>query len=445
MFKEQFLIHPAYRNLNHGSFGTYPRAIQTVHRQLQDEAEARPDLFIRRTHPQRLDEARQAVASLLNAPVGECVFVKNATTGINTVLHNLDFHPGDVVIYFNTVYGAVEKSLVAQFEKSPLQGHKITYEFPITPDELLHRFHSAVHDLRKQNLNPRLAVFDTIVSNPGFRFPFERLIVACRDLHVLSLVDGAHGIGHIQLDLTTLNPDFFTSNCHKWLFTPRSCAVLYVPVRHQHLIRTTVPTSWGFIPLPDSPATASSTIMRENEKNPKKSAFESLFEFVATADDTPYLCVPAALQFRRDVCGGEERIYEYIETLANEGADIVASVLGTEVLQEPGLKAGQRSEFRRCGMGNVRLPVRVVDPEDSDGKQAEGQVILSSQVLAIQHWFEDQLLYRYQTFVPVFVHGGWLWVRLCAQIYLDRSDFEWVACVLKDLCKRMSSGPLSSL
>lgn len=36
-----------------------------------------------------------------------------------------------------------------------------------------------------------------------------------------------------------------------------------------------------------------------------KSAFESLFEFVATSDDTPYLCIPAALHFRAEVCGGE--------------------------------------------------------------------------------------------------------------------------------------------
>jgi selenocysteine lyase/cysteine desulfurase len=41
----------------------------------------------------------------------------------------------------------------------------------------------------------RLAMFDTVLTFPGVRLPWERLVELCREMGVLSLIDGAHGIG----------------------------------------------------------------------------------------------------------------------------------------------------------------------------------------------------------------------------------------------------------
>ncbi|KAH2706980.1 hypothetical protein KXV24_001797 [Aspergillus fumigatus] len=369
-----------------GSFGTYPVAVQTALRHFQSQVEARPDPFIRHIQPQLIDEARRAVASLLNVPTNECVFVKNASTGVNTVLRNLVFKQGDVLVYFDTVYGAVEKTLVSLTETTPLQLRKVQYQFPISHDELVRKFLEVVASATAEGLTVRVAVFDTIVSLPGVRFPFERLIEACRAEGILSVVDGAHGIGQIPLDLGALQPDFFTTNCHN---------------------------------------------------GSGKSAFEELFEFVATTDDTAYLCVPAALKFRSQVCGGEDRIYTYLEKLAMEAGDIVAAALGTEVMQEPGLKPGEVSQLRRCAMATVRLPFAVSGSEQ-DPKTASARLTLqAAQAAEVAGEIQKALVRDYGTFVPVFAHGGWLWTRLSAQVYLEKSDFEWLAGVLNELCNKL--------
>lgn len=60
-------------------------------------------------------------------------------------------------------------------------------------------------------------MFDTVLTFPGVRFPWEALVEACKKLQILSLIDGGNGIGHIDLrHLGRVGPDFFTSNCYKY-------------------------------------------------------------------------------------------------------------------------------------------------------------------------------------------------------------------------------------
>lgn len=192
--------------------------MRDAQRAFLDLADARPDPYIRKKHASLLDTSRAAVAQVLNVPRNECVFVKNATTGVATVLYNLNFQRGEALVYFEPVYGAVEKGIVSLQEHSALQSRKVSFEYPIAEDELERRFREVVRRTREEGLKVRAAVFDAIVSLPGVRFPFERFTAVCREEGILSVIDGAHGIGQIPLDLSVLRPDFFVSNCHKYVF-----------------------------------------------------------------------------------------------------------------------------------------------------------------------------------------------------------------------------------
>jgi hercynylcysteine S-oxide lyase len=216
--------HPsAQRSTNHetdsslGSFGTYPRQVRDVLHQLQSAAEARPDPFQRYTYPMLLDASRSAIAALLNVPDSECVFVPNATTGVNTVLRNLVYAPGDVIVYFATIYGACEKTVQYVVETTPVESCCIAFQYPVSDSWLIDTLRSTIQEVRKRGRNPCLAMFDTVVSMPGVRMPFEELAGVCKDQGVLSLIDGAHGVGMLGsgLDLGRLGADFFVTNCHK--------------------------------------------------------------------------------------------------------------------------------------------------------------------------------------------------------------------------------------
>jgi kynureninase len=134
----------------------------------------------------------------------------------------LVYKPNDVIIYFDTIYGGIEKTLASILETTPnLQVRKVgygqdfAYSLPCTHAEILNAFSQTISRLLYDGLTPKVAIFDTIVSLPGVRFPFERLTKMCKEYGILSVIDGAHGVGQIPLNLGALDADFFVSNCHK--------------------------------------------------------------------------------------------------------------------------------------------------------------------------------------------------------------------------------------
>jgi hercynylcysteine S-oxide lyase len=284
-------------------------------------------------------------------------------------------------------------------------------------------FKDAIKASRANGKRPRLALFDTVSSLPGVRMPFESLTAICKQEGILSLIDGAHGIGHLALDLSALDPDFFTSNVHKWFFVPRGCAVLYVPERNQHLIRSSLPTSHGFVsktggtsrnPLPPS----------------SKSEFVNNFEFVGTIDNSNYLVIPEAIEFREKVCGGEKAIMEYCVNLAKEGGKAVAKTLGTSVMDN-----STETLTKDCCIVNILLPMEI----NSSKIPGKNCIDPESGMIATE-WMQETLIADFKTFMPIYFFQGNWWARLSAQIYLELADFEWAGKALKAICERAGKG-----
>ncbi len=135
-----FNCDEAYTPLNHGSYGAFPTTVRDRQREIQNLTEAEPDTFIRYTLPQLLDRSREAVAPLLGVPTDEVFFVPNATTAINTVLRNLVFDGGEVILHFSSIYPAEKSSIDYVCDTTPLESVCIDLEYPIEDSELLEKF-----------------------------------------------------------------------------------------------------------------------------------------------------------------------------------------------------------------------------------------------------------------------------------------------------------------
>jgi len=97
-----------------------------------------------------------------------------------------------------------------------------------------------------------------------------------RAVGALSIVDGAHAPGQIDLDLEAIGADVYAGNCHKWLCAPKGSAFLYARPEVQGLIDPLV-VSWDWA---------------------DGAAFHELHRWQGTRDPSALLAVPAAIEFQ---------------------------------------------------------------------------------------------------------------------------------------------------
>ncbi|KAJ3557662.1 hypothetical protein NM688_g1347 [Phlebia brevispora] len=412
---EFFSFDPGYINLNDGAFGSLPTPVHRACAVLTDKIEANPDKFVRLEYHPLLLSVRERLAKLIGADMEECVLVSNASTAAGIILRGVDWKAGDVLIAATTTYANVVKTVQYVHDLNPQTTLSIfPLAFPMTHKEILESFEAHLDSIPRsapteQNPNPKVfCVLDSIISNPGILLPWKEMVKMCKDRGIYSIVDAAHSIGQeVDLNLAETQPDFWFSNCHKWLYAKRACAVLYVPKRNQHLLKSSFPTSQLYVPSSQAP------VDDWIDSSASRCDWATQFEWTGTVDLTPYLSIGAALDFR-DWLGGEEEINKYCHDLALRGGKRLAEILGTSLMDQ-----SENSE-ETLNMVNVELPLKDV-PLDK--------------INFVQDTLQDRLLKEYNAYAAHFYHNGRFWARCSAQIWNEVSDFEYIGRAFQDISR----------
>jgi isopenicillin-N epimerase len=243
--RDDFLLDPAVAFLNHGSYGAVPRPVLEAYQRWQMTIERQPvEFFYRRFHT-AIDDARAALAAYVNAPLDTLVFMPNATVALNMIARTLTLDAGDEVLTTDHEYGAMDimwSHLTAQAGA--------TYRAAALPDPI--ESAAQVIDAITAQFQPqtRVLFLSHVTSPTAITLPLEPIIAAARARGILTIVDGAHAVGQMPLDMQALGADVYTSNCHKWLCAPRTAAFLYVRAEAQRLFEPLI-LSWGFVPGSD--------------------------------------------------------------------------------------------------------------------------------------------------------------------------------------------------
>lgn len=277
MNTSQFLLDSTITFLNHGSFGACPQPIFDEFQRFQRELELDPVHFIQKKLPVYLKQAKAPLGEFIGCNPKDFFFVPNPTVAINTVMRSLQLQPGDEILATNHEYGAMDRTWHFYCKKSGAKYVRQPITLPVVSKEQI------IAEFWKGYTNKTKVVFlNHISSSTALIFPVKEICDKAQELGLITIVDGAHVPGHIDLDLADLNPDFYTGTLHKWMLAPKGSSFLYVKKEFQDDIDPLV-VSWGYESLA-----------------PSESRFLDYHEYQGTNDHSAFLCTPTVIDFLKE-------------------------------------------------------------------------------------------------------------------------------------------------
>lgn len=229
-----------------------------------------------------------------------------------------------------------------------------------------------------------MCVFSHISSMPTMIEPVQALTALAKAKGCVVLLDGAHAPGAMDLDIHSYGADYYTGNCHKWLFCPKGSAFLWVSPQAVSIPQPAVISSTGYYD------------------------YVGRFAYTGTRDYTPFVAIPAGLEFIQSHLGGLDSMRLYNRGLLQRGCKYLISQWGTSFL----------IPIDMCiFMANVILP-KIESQEEA--------VTLQNRL------FDENNVSMVFGSVPHRDGNRQIFfIRVSVQVYIEMNDFEIIAAGVK--------------
>ena len=376
MLREQFLIDPTVAYLNHGSYGACPIPVFEAYQAYQKELETEPASLLYRDFASRIQKSRERLALFLNCQSDQLAFVRNATYGMNMAANSVDLQPGDKVLATNFEYGAVERMWEMICAERGAELVKVKIPLPYQSSE-------AMIQLFKSQIDSSIKVitFPHISAATAQLFPIKDLVQLAKYHGAISVIDGAHAPGQVNVNLKDIDADFYVGNCHKWMLSPKGVGFVYVARKWEDNIRPPA-ISWGNI------SSGTNRLLLEND-------------WQGTTDISPILAVEDSITFLKEN-QWFNRVIPECSKLIDEFNTTILDVTGMRSLYE-------KNDFEPPQMRSFLLP---------DGNHSS---------------LHTRLFHDFMIELPVFMDFEDHFFRVSVQAYNNRSDLERLIDALKEL------------
>jgi L-cysteine/cystine lyase len=217
---------PALRQavyLNTGTFGPSPTPVLDAVRRALDLVEqhgAYAPIVRQQVEHEAYESARAEAAALLGATTDEIILTRSASDGINTLAYGLDWQPGDEVVITAQEHpsGVLPWLTLARRAGINVRVAPVTAD----PERLLAEIS------RLLSGRTRLVFASHVAWSSGQVLPAAEICRLARAAGALAVLDGAHALGQLPVDVRAIGCDAYVGCGHKWLLGPQGTSFAYL-------------------------------------------------------------------------------------------------------------------------------------------------------------------------------------------------------------------------
>lgn len=165
------------------------------------------------------DSLYRKLAGLLHADPDEFALVHHTAEGMNFISHGLSLAPGDEILVLENEY----PSNYYPWEHWRQKGVALkAVPCGAGPREFLEAFRAALTP------RSRVAAFSAVHWCTGLPLPLEAIGRLCAERGLEFVVDGAQGVGLVDIDVKACRIGYMAFSAWKWLLGPLGLGVLYI-------------------------------------------------------------------------------------------------------------------------------------------------------------------------------------------------------------------------
>lgn len=221
--RADYSLKPDYINLENGYYCIAPGPVMDKFIEQVQHVNYEGSYYMRTVQVENKKKVAARLAATLKCAPNELIITRNTTESLDLIIGGYPWKAGDEAIMAEQDYGA----MLDQFEMVSRRYGTVNRivsvpNHPVSDEELVSLYESQITP------RTRLMMICHMINITGHILPVRKLCDMAHSHGVEVMVDGAHCVGHIDVNIPELHCDYYGTSLHKWLSAPLGCGLLYV-------------------------------------------------------------------------------------------------------------------------------------------------------------------------------------------------------------------------